>query len=116
MGTRVPRITGLPCCTPGSMTIRSFIFLHPFLHSSASYHISPLHGAAFPGGLVLDFLAQIHEVGIVAGDPHQQVTVGVRVILGSAQGVRADDVDLQRRAAHLVVGTQQGGQLAAMLD
>jgi len=68
------------------MTIRSFIFLHPFPRSSAFYLVSPLHGVALPGGLVLDFLAQTHEVGVVAGDAHQQVTVGVRVFLGGAQG------------------------------
>jgi len=98
---------GNPCSTD-----HRFAMLYPWVYDDSLIHLStPL--SAFI--CVLPHLAaQTHEVGVVAGDPHEQVVIGVRVILGSAQDVRAGDVDLQRRAAHLVVGTQQSGQLAAM--
>jgi hypothetical protein len=59
---------------------------------------------AFAGDdLILKLTPDGREVGVIAGDAHQQVAVVLRVLLGIPQQVRVDQVDLQRRAAVLDV-------------
>ena len=51
---------------------------------------------AFAGDdLILEFFADAGEVGVVTGDPHQQVTVIFGVLLGLPQDIGIDHIDLQ---------------------
>ena len=75
-------------------------------------HIVHLHLVAFAGDdLVLQFLADGGEVGVVAGDAHQQVAVILGVLLRVAQHVGVEHVDLQGAAAVLDVAAQEGLEL-----
>ncbi len=63
-----------------------------------------MHVVAFArDDLILQFLANGGEIGVVAGDAHQQVAVLLRVALGVAQHFCIQHVDLKRAAAVLDV-------------
>ena len=71
---------------------------------------------AFAGDdLVLQLLADGGEVGVVAGDAHQQVAVILGVLLRIAQHVGVEHVDLQGGAAVLDVAAQERLELVAVL-
>ena len=75
-----------------------------------------LYPVAFAGDdLVLQFLADAGEVGIVAGDAHQQVAVILRVLLGIAQDIGVDHVDLQGSTAVFDVTTQEALEFLLVL-
>ena len=61
--------------------------------------------------LELEILVERGEVGIIAGDAHHQVAVGVGICHCRAHGVAGDDVELHLHSAERNIGAGVGGQM-----
>jgi hypothetical protein len=73
------------------------------------------HLVAFTGNyFVLKFFANGSEIGIVAGNAHEQVTVILRMLLRITQQVCAKHIDLQSAAAILNISVQESFEFIAM--
>jgi hypothetical protein len=65
--------------------------------------------------LVLKLTADGGEIGVITGDTHQKVPVGIRVLLSVPQNVGVYHVYLQGAAAVFRVAAQEGCEFRFML-
>ena len=63
--------------------------------------------------IFLDFPAQLHEIGTVAGHPDKQALVFFRMLLGAAQNFMADDIELHMEDVKVQEGLVEGRDAGA---
>jgi len=74
------------------------------------------HAVAFAGDdFVLQLTADGREICIIAIHTHQQMALGIRVLLAIAQDIGVDYADLQGAAAVIRVAAQEGLKLGPLL-
>ena len=57
--------------------------------------------------IILQILRQLHEIRTVACNPHNQVAVLLRLLLGRQQRLTIDDIELHMPQMQITPGTSQ---------